>query len=62
MNNTKPTESLAKRSSGIRGLGDVVAVVAQPIAKVIDRVAGTKIEGCNSCEGRRKALNKLLPI
>jgi len=46
----------------IRGLGDVVAVVAQPIAKVIDKVAGTKIQGCSSCENRRKALNKLLPI
>jgi len=46
----------------IRGLGDVVAVVAQPIAKAIDRVAGTKIQGCNSCQRRREALNKAVPI
>jgi hypothetical protein len=29
----------------IRGLGDVVAMVAQPIAKTIDRVSGTNISG-----------------
>lgn len=62
MNNTKPTASAASRPSMIRGLGDVVAVVAQPIAKAIDRVAGTKIQGCNSCQRRRAALNKAVPF
>jgi len=40
----------------------VVAVVAQPIAKAIDRVAGTKIQGCNSCQRRREKLNQLIRL
>jgi len=38
-------------------LGDAVAAVAQPIARVIDRVAGTDIEHCGGCAKRRAALN-----
>jgi hypothetical protein len=43
------------------GLGDVIAVVAQPIAKAIDSVAGTNIQGCGACKQRQEALNKLIP-
>lgn len=43
------------------GLGDAVAAVAQPIARVIDKVAGTHIERCGACAKRRAALNRLLP-
>ena len=43
------------------GLGDAVASVAQPIARAIDRVAGTKIAECGGCKKRRAALNKLVP-
>jgi len=62
MSNTKPTASVVNQPSIIRGLGDVVAVVAQPIAKAIDRVAGTKIQGCNSCQRRREKLNQLIRL
>lgn len=44
-----------------RGLGDVVAAIAQPIAKVIDSVAGTNVQGCGGCKKRQEALNKLIP-
>lgn len=41
------------------GLGDVVSAIAQPIAKVIDRIAGTSIKTCGACAQRRANLNKL---
>lgn len=43
----------------VTGAGDVVERVAQPIAKAIDRVAGTAIANCGGCSKRRDALNKL---
>lgn len=43
------------------GLGDAVALVAQPIAKAIDAVAGTNIKQCGGCAKRREALNALVP-
>jgi len=39
------------------GLGDMVHAVAQPIAKAIDHVAGTNIQGCGGCAKRRAMLN-----
>ena len=44
-----------------RGLGDVVAIFAEPIARASDAVLGTHLVGCNSCAERRAALNKLVP-
>lgn len=41
------------------GLGDAVAFVAQPIARAIDRILGTNVEGCGGCKARKAALNKL---
>lgn len=41
------------------GLGDAVAVVAKPIARVIDAVAGTDLAHCGGCEKRRRALNRI---
>lgn len=43
------------------GLGDAVAAVAQPIARVIDAVAGTNLKQCGGCAARRAALNRLVP-
>ncbi len=43
------------------GLGDAVAALANPIAKAIDAVVGTKIVGCGGCAQRQAALNKMLP-
>jgi len=42
-----------------RGLGDLVAAVAQPIARVIDAAAGTKLAECGGCAKRRAALNRI---
>jgi hypothetical protein len=41
------------------GLGDLVAAVAQPIARAVDRVAGTNLKGCQGCAKRRETLNRL---
>lgn len=45
-----------------RGIGDVVAVAAMPIAKVIDFVIGTDLQNCGGCKERQEALNKLIPL
>jgi hypothetical protein len=44
------------------GLGDLVAIVAQPIARAIDAVAGTQLKTCGACESRRKKLNQAFPL
>jgi hypothetical protein len=41
------------------GLGDLVAAVAQPIARAIDAAAGTKLAECGGCKKRRAALNRI---
>ena len=38
-------------------LGDKVEAFAKPIARAIDRVAGTKIAKCGGCDKRRRILN-----
>ena len=44
------------------GLGDVVAAVAQPVARTIDAVAGTNIAGCGGCAKRQALLNGVVPF
>jgi hypothetical protein len=39
------------------GLGDAVAVVAQPIARMSDALLGTKLVGCTSCAERQARWN-----
>jgi hypothetical protein len=48
--------------SSLTGLGDLVAVLAQPIARAIDRMAGTKLKTCGGCAKRRAKLNAILPF
>jgi hypothetical protein len=43
------------------GLGDAVATIAQPIARTIDAVLGTKISQCGGCKARQAALNAAIP-
>ena len=40
------------------GVGDIVHAIAQPIAKAIDRVAGTNVQKCGACAKRRAMLNR----
>lgn len=39
--------------------GDLVAMAAQPIARMIDAVAHTNVAGCGGCKKRREKLNLL---
>ena len=41
-------------------LGDAFAVIAQPIAKGIDTVFGSNIQGCGGCVKRKDKLNRLV--
>ncbi len=38
-------------------MGDAVASVAQPIARLVDRVAGTDLEHCAGCKQMQEDLN-----
>jgi len=66
--NKNKLELLARRKEIIerrlrqRGLGDCVERIVQPLARAIDRVAGTKIQQCGGCKKRREALNKAFPL
>jgi len=55
-------QKYAKAGTQIRGVGDIVHKIAQPIAKVIDRIAGTNVAGCGGCAQRREKLNEVFPI
>lgn len=41
------------------GLGDLVALVAQPVARMLDFSLGTKLAGCQACSKRRQKLNNI---
>ncbi len=45
----------------LKGAGDAVALVAQPVAKVLDAALGTKITGCAGCKQRQEQLNTRFP-
>lgn len=52
----------ARQQKKKEGLGDVVHSVAQPIAKAIDGILGTNIQGCGGCQKRRRTLNEIFPF
>lgn len=45
-----------------RGLGDLVAMIAQPIARAIDTMAGTDLQNCKGCADRKDRLNEAAPF
>jgi len=46
----------------MRGLGDAVSLVAQPVATAIDAIAGTSLKTCGGCQRRREWLNDKVPF
>lgn len=49
----------------VRGLGDAVHLVAQPVAVAVDHLAGTNLRNCAGCigkGGRRDRWNKAVPF
>lgn len=60
---------VARPAMGLLGLGDAVALVAQPIARAIDAATSmlpkrlrTNVAGCGGCQKRKEALNKAVPF
>jgi len=50
------------RIAKVQGVGDLIHKVANPVAKAIDFVAGTNVQGCGGCAKRRENLNKMMPF
>ncbi len=46
----------------VRGLGDVAYGIAQPVAKVVDRVFKTDLKNCGGCKSRREKWNEKYPF
>ena len=51
-----------QKRHAMAGAGDLVASVAKPIARMVDKAFGTDLEHCGGCEQRRAALNRALPF
>lgn len=45
-------------TESLRGAGDVVHQVLNPISKVVDSLFGTNTQGCSGCYKRQNNLNK----
>lgn len=54
-----PKEDYRRIRQKYSGIGDKLAIVFQPIARVLDSVAGTNLRNCGGCAKRQKALNQL---
>ncbi len=46
----------------VDGMVHLVAIVAEPIASISDRVLKTKLVGCVRCNEKRKSLNQSFPF
>jgi hypothetical protein len=57
---TGPGTAEQLKRDQVKGLGDLVAKVAKPIAKTLDAALKTKLAECKSCEERQKVLNEFL--
>lgn len=49
---------IIRRPARFHGLGDAVAYVAHPVARIADKVLGTNLQGCGGCRKRQEALNR----
>ena len=61
----KTSHSDAQEAPGrrLRGAGDLVAVMARPIAGILDRLFATQLGAdCGGCADRQEWLNKALPF
>jgi hypothetical protein len=47
----------ARLCAKYRQVGDAVAMVAKPVARVVDRIAGTRLSSCGGCAKRQERLN-----
>lgn len=59
---SQPEKKEWRRPRKLRGLGDLVAIAAKPIAAASDALLGTHLQNCQSCEERRQNWNKHYPF
>jgi hypothetical protein len=45
-------------TEGMRGAGDAVHQILNPIAKLVDDTLGTNLQGCSGCYKRQNEMNK----
>ena len=45
-------------TDSLRGAGDLIHVILNPITNIIDDMLGTKLSGCGGCRDRQEKLNK----
>lgn len=58
----KPTKfNYSPNRKPIRGLGDVVKKLIEPIEYMVPERLREKMQNCGGCKKRQEALNKLLP-
>jgi len=63
LNNDEFEENVCKNTvnivceEGIRGVGDLIHGLAQPIARLADLAFGTNVQGCGGCFKRQQQLN-----
>jgi len=62
MNSEKPKPSRRVSPKKYRGAGDLVAKIAEPVARVSDAVFKTNLKGCSACQKRRDRLNRMMPF
>ncbi len=55
-------ENYKRLVAKFRGIGDVVAFVAMPLAKAIDFAFGTDLQNCGGCADRQEKMNEFLPF
>ncbi len=60
----KPWKSgkVRKQKGKIQGLGDLVAIVAKPLAATLDQALGTDLKNCGGCASRQKSWNERFPF
>lgn len=46
-------------TDGMRGIGDVVHVVLNPLVKGVDALIGTNLQGCGGCRSRQERMNQI---
>ncbi len=57
-----PTSQRSAWNKRPEGAGDLVALVAKPTARFLDRIFRTRLANCMKCDGRRRKLNELIPF
>ena len=59
---SQPGKEWRRSRRKIRGLGDVVAIIATPIAAASDAIFHTALKNCANCHRRQEQWNRRVPF